>query len=148
MKLENLIEPFARVETAPPRTLGPFIRWALSGTWKVLSIAAVISAAAGIAEVFTAFLLGAVIDRAVDSEPSRFFSENWGLVLLFVGFFVGIRPILFGLNAATSSIVVGPNINPMILSRLYRYTLGQAVTFFDDDFAGRIAQKQIPSNII
>ncbi|MGR3662039.1 MAG: ABC transporter ATP-binding protein [Paracoccaceae bacterium] len=146
MKLENLIEPFARVEKAPPRTLGAFILWALSGTWPVLIAAAMISAVAGIAEVFTAFLLGAVIDRAVDSEPATFFRQNWGLVLLFVGFFIGIRPVLFGINAATTSIAVGPNINPMILSRLHRYTLGQAVTFFDDDFAGRIAQKQMQTS--
>ncbi len=146
MKLEDLIEPFTRVEQAPPRTLGAFIRWALSGTWKVLSIAALISAAAGIAEVFTAFLLGAVIDRAVDSDPGTFFAQNMGLVLLFVGFFIVIRPALFGMSAASTSIAVGPNINPMILSRLHRYTLGQAVTFFDDDFAGRIAQKQMQTS--
>jgi ATP-binding cassette subfamily B protein len=30
-----------------------------------------------------------------------------------------------------------------VLSRLHRWTLGQAVTFFDNDFAGRIAQKQM-----
>jgi ATP-binding cassette subfamily B protein len=32
---------------------------------------------------------------------------------------------------------------PLVLSRLHRFTLGQAVTFFDNDFAGRIAQKQM-----
>ena len=32
---------------------------------------------------------------------------------------------------------------PLVLSRLHRWTLGQAVTFFDNDFAGRIAQKQM-----
>jgi ATP-binding cassette subfamily B protein len=31
----------------------------------------------------------------------------------------------------------------LVLSRLHRWTLGQAVTFFDNDFAGRIAQKQM-----
>jgi ATP-binding cassette subfamily B protein len=30
-----------------------------------------------------------------------------------------------------------------VLSRLHRWTLGQPVTFFDNDFAGRIAQKQM-----
>ncbi|MGA9252708.1 MAG: ABC transporter ATP-binding protein, partial [Roseobacter sp.] len=36
-----------------------------------------------------------------------------------------------------------PNVNPLVLSRLHRWTLGQTVGFFDDDFAGRIAQKQM-----
>ena len=39
--------------------------------------------------------------------------------------------------------VIGPNVLPLVLSRLHRWTLGQAVTFFDNDFAGRIAQKQM-----
>jgi ATP-binding cassette subfamily B protein len=39
--------------------------------------------------------------------------------------------------------MVQPNVNPLVLSRLHRWTLGQNVGFFDDDFAGRIAQKQM-----
>jgi ATP-binding cassette, subfamily B, bacterial len=39
--------------------------------------------------------------------------------------------------------VIGPNVLPLVLSRLHRWTLGQAITFFDNDFAGRIATKQM-----
>ncbi|MCZ8151018.1 MAG: ABC transporter ATP-binding protein, partial [Rhodobacteraceae bacterium] len=46
-------------------------------------------------------------------------------------------------SSASNSIVVGPNVLPLVLSRLHRWTLGQAVTFFDNDFAGRIATKQM-----
>ncbi|MFV2038114.1 MAG: ABC transporter ATP-binding protein, partial [Paracoccaceae bacterium] len=49
----------------------------------------------------------------------------------------------FGVSAAANGIVVGPNVTPLVLSRLHRWTLQQAVTFFDNDFAGRIAQKQM-----
>ncbi len=49
----------------------------------------------------------------------------------------------FAASAASNSIIVGPNVLPLVLSRLHRWTLGQAVTFFDNDFAGRIAQKQM-----
>jgi len=38
---------------------------------------------------------------------------------------------------------VPPNIYPLIQSRLHRWTLGHAVDYFDSDFAGRIAQKQM-----
>jgi len=40
-------------------------------------------------------------------------------------------------------VVVTPNVMPLVLSRLNRWTMGQSVTFFDNDFAGRIAQKQM-----
>ena len=36
-----------------------------------------------------------------------------------------------------------PNAQRLVLSRLHRWTLGQDITFFDNDFAGRIAQKQM-----
>ena len=36
-----------------------------------------------------------------------------------------------------------PNLFPLTFIRLHRHTLGQSVKFFDDDFAGRLAQKQV-----
>ena len=39
--------------------------------------------------------------------------------------------------------VVTPNVSNLVLSRLHRWTLGQSVQFFDNDFAGRIAQKEM-----
>jgi len=143
VKFSNLINPFRAAEGPPPATLLAFFRWALGGSFVVLSWAAVASCLAGTLEVVTALLLGAVIDNALSSPQESFFADNFVLVATFVAFFLIIRPIIFGLSAASNSIIVGPNVNPMVLSRLHRWTLGQSVTFFDNDFAGRIAQKQM-----
>ena len=132
----NLINAFDPAEGPPPRSLGAFMRWALSGSWWVLAGAAVISAAAGSLEVVTALILGAVIDTAVDNGPVDFILQNLGLIIQAVLFFVVVRPLVFGLSASANAIVIGPNVNPLVLSRLNRWTLGQNVTFFDDDFAG------------
>lgn len=142
----NLINAFDPAEGPPPRSLGAFMRWALSGSWWVLAGAAVISAAAGSLEVVTALILGAVIDTAVDNGPVDFILQNLGLIIQAVLFFVVVRPLVFGLSASANAIVIGPNVNPLVLSRLNRWTLGQNVTFFDDDFAGRIAQKQMQTS--
>ena len=139
----NLIDAFQPAGGDPPRTLGAFFRWALAGSFPVLLLAGLISAAAGTLEVMSAILLGYVIDTAVGTDPATFFTANWGLVLLVLGFFVVARPLFFGLSSMANSVVVLPNLNPLVLTRLHRWTLGQAVTFFDDDFAGRIAQKQM-----
>jgi ATP-binding cassette subfamily B protein len=72
-----------------------------------------------------------------------FFTQHFWLLLGFVGFYLILRPLAFAASAASNSIIVGPNVLPLVLSRLHRWTLGQAVTFFDNDFAGRIAQKQM-----
>jgi ATP-binding cassette, subfamily B, bacterial len=57
-------------------------------------------------------------------------------------FFLLVRPALMGLSAALNALTLQPNLYPLVLSRLNRHTLGQSLSFFDDDFAGRIAQKQ------
>ena len=143
MKIARLIEPFQPAEGPPPRTLWRFIRWALGGAWPILGGAALLSAFAGALEVMAALVLGRVVDAAVSGDPGAFFAENWALVLGVAVFFVVLRPIAFGLSSAANSIVVSPNVMPLVLSRLHRWTLGQSVKFFDDDFAGRIAQKQM-----
>jgi len=110
----------------------------------MLILAALFSALAGGMEAGTAYILGLVIDTAVSSGPLVFFtSQNVLMILGAISFFLIIRPILFTLSAVSNSIIVQPNVNPLVLSRLNRWTMGQSVTFFDDDFAGRIAQKQM-----
>ncbi|AYE84689.1 ABC transporter ATP-binding protein [Sulfitobacter sp. D7] len=144
MSISNWINPFHPADGPPPQTLGAFMRWCLSGAWPVLWLAAFLSAAAGAMEAGTAWILGKVIDATVSTGPERFF-EGSSLVLVLgaVAFFLVARPVLFGLSSASNAIMVQPNVNPLVLSRLHRWTLGQNVNFFDEDFAGRIAQKQM-----
>jgi ATP-binding cassette, subfamily B, bacterial len=144
VKISDWIDSFRRAEGPPPQTLWPFLRWCLTGAWPALWLAAFCSAAAGALEAGTALILGRVIDATVALGPDGFFSAtNIGLIVGALAFFLIARPVLFGLSAATNSIIVMPNVNPLVLSRLHRWTLGQSVSFFDDDFAGRIAQKQM-----
>jgi ATP-binding cassette, subfamily B, bacterial len=131
------------VEDAPPRTLGRFFLWCLGGSWPLLIGAALVSALAGTMEVVSALLLGAVVDAATGNPARGSSSDNLWLVGAFVVFYLVIRPLVFGASSATNSLWVAPNVLPQVLSRIHRWTLGQAVTFFDNDFAGRLAQKQM-----
>ncbi|UWQ32773.1 ABC transporter ATP-binding protein/permease [Leisingera sp. M527] len=144
MKIGNLIDAFRPADGPPPQRLGAFLHWCLTGAWPMLLLAAAFSALAGAMEAGTAYILGIVIDTAITSGPEQFFSAgNVAVIALALGFFLFVRPVLFGLSAASNAIIVQPNVNPLVLSRLNRWTLGQSVRFFDDDFAGRIAQKQM-----
>lgn len=138
----RLIDAFRPADGPPPRTLLAFFRWCLSGAWGGLTIAAIASALAGIADIVSAVLLGKVIDAVVGTSPEAILSEKGALIAGFVIFFLIIRPAIFGLSTASSSVIIGPNLFPLVLSRLHRWTMGHSVTFFDNDFAGRIAQKQ------
>ncbi|WP_170761054.1 ABC transporter ATP-binding protein [Ruegeria lacuscaerulensis] len=147
MRIADLIDPFKNIETPPPQTLGAFIRWCLSGAWPMIFVAATFSAMAGAMEAGTAWMLGLVIDMATESGPQNFLSANnlW-MVLGMAAFFMLLRPVFFGLSAFSNNYVVMPNIPPLVLAKLNRWTLGQSVTYFDDDFAGRIAQKQMQTS--
>ena len=144
MKIAGWIDAFRTADGPPPQALGAFMRWCLAGAWPALWLAAFFSALAGALEVGTALILGRVIDAAGALGPEGFFDgQNIALIVGALAFFLIARPVLFGLSSAANSIIVQPNVNPLVLSRLHRWTLGQTVGFFDDDFAGRIAQKQM-----
>lgn len=142
--LGSLIPPFAPAGSPPPQTLWAFIKWCLAGAWPMILIAAFFSGMAGVMEVVSAWFLGAMIDSTTGGSAG-YIAQNAVLIAAYIGFYILIRPLFFGLSAAFSGIVLPPNLAPLIQSRLHRWTLGHDVTFFDNDFAGRIAQKQAQS---
>jgi ATP-binding cassette subfamily B protein len=141
--LSGLIDGFAHADGPPPRALWPFIRWCLGGAWPVILVATLFSAMAGLLEVGAAWLLGVVIDSTVGTSPEGYFTDHALLIAGYSAFYLLLRPLFFGVSAAFNGIVLPPNLAPLIQSRLHRWSLGHAVSFFDNDFAGRIAQKQM-----
>ncbi len=143
MMLGPKIAPFRPAQDGPPQSLWRFFRWALEGAWPGILWATFWSACAGSLEAISATILGDVIDAANGSTPDTVWADHMWLFVWFVVFYLVARPLIFGLNTSAAAIIVEPNLFPLILSRLHRWTIGQAVTFFDNDFAGRIAQKQM-----
>ena len=139
----RMIDAFRPADGPPPRKLLAFFRWCLSGAWPGLTLAAITSALGGAADVLSAVLLGWVVDAVVVTPADQIWTEHAGLLAGFAIFFLIVRPAIFGLSTASSSVIIGPNVLPLVLSRLHRWTMGHSVTFFDNDFAGRIAQKQM-----
>ncbi|MDO8984962.1 ABC transporter ATP-binding protein [Cypionkella sp.] len=143
MRLFPTIKPFRPASTNPPATTWKFFLWAVQGAWPGIIWATFWSACSGSMEAISATLLGDVIDVANTANPATVFSDHMWLFVGFAGLYLIARPMIFGLTTHAASIIVEPNLFPLILSRMHRWTLGQAVTFFDNDFAGRIAQKQM-----
>jgi ATP-binding cassette subfamily B protein len=137
------IPAFTRAETAPPRTVWAFFGWALRGAWAGIIWAAFWSVLTGSLEAVSATLLGRIIDGVAATDRGHIAQDLGPLFIVFAAYYLVIRPVIFGMNTAAASIRLEPNLFPLILSRLNRWTIGQAVTFFDNDFAGRIAQKQM-----
>ena len=135
------IDTEAEAEGPPPKSLRPFMGWCLRGGWRVVWLGVVISVLAGVTEVLSMYLLGRVVDAVDTGAP---FLSSYGLLAVScILLLLVARPLLFGGLALTQSVMIGPNILKLVLARLYRWSMGQSVTYFDNDFAGRVAQKQM-----
>ena len=137
------IRHFAPAEGPPPATTWAFFRWAVRGAWWGIGWATFWSVLVGSLEAISATLLGKILDGVAASTTTRLFADLAPLFIAFAVYYLIIRPVIFGMNTAAASIRLEPNLFPLILSRMHRWTMGQAITFFDNDFAGRIAQKQM-----
>ena len=142
MTFSKLIDAFAPAEGSPPNTLWAFSRWSLRGAFPIMLLTVGISMLVGLLEVVAFWLVGWVIDFVLASERQGLFAENWLLFLAVSVFFIVLRPAIMWLNTSFQTLAVMNNIFALVMSRLHRHTIGQSLSFFDDDFAGRIAQKQ------
>ncbi|MFW2588363.1 ABC transporter ATP-binding protein [Sagittula sp. SSi028] len=136
----GLINTEAAAKGPPPQSLWRFIRWALRGAWPVIALGAVISLSAGGTEVLSMYLLGLIVDAVGEAGP---LSAHWPLFVTAILVMVVLRPLLFGGLALTQTVMIGPNVFNLVMTRLYRWTIDQSVSFFDNDFAGRLAQKKV-----
>lgn len=142
-RLANLIDYAERANGPPPTTLWPFMAWCTSGTWPVILLAALASGIAGFFEMASSIVLGWVVDAATDSTGSVFFIENLPLLIGGILFFMIARPVSFGISSLAQTYILQPNMLNLIILRIHRWTMGQSVEFFENDFAGRIAQKEM-----
>ncbi len=140
------INIYREVETAPPRKLWPFLAWCLDGAYVALLIAACSSISLGIIETYITALLGHIIDVVIETAPNQLFVEHWPFLLTSIGFLILVRPTSFFVSSYFQSMVVSPGVRTMVATRLHRWTLGHQKSYFDNDFAGRIAQKEVQAS--
>ena len=139
----RLIRPFDPAEGPPPQAILPFMRWALQGAERAILVAFAVTFVTGMSELVAARFTGWVIDQTAVAEQGAFWATFWPVVLVGVAFFLVIRPLIFVMDAGVTSILLGPNLYPMILARLNQHTLGHSMQFFENDFAGRLSQKAL-----
>jgi ATP-binding cassette subfamily B protein len=141
--ISSLIRPFEPAEGPPPQAMLPFMRWALRGSERAILIAFAITFVTGISELVAARFTGWVIDQTAIADQGAFWATFWPVIIVGAAFFLVIRPLIFVMDAGVTSILLGPNLYPMVLARLNQYTLGHSMQFFENDFAGRLSQKAL-----
>lgn len=139
---EALFDPLADHDESPPRALSAYLRWTISGAERAVCLQLAISVLVGLSDVATAWCIGYLSNLAVQGEPDTFFASAavpiWWMLL----FALVVRPALMTMQAGLNTLSLGPGLTTLSWWRIHQYTLGQSLSFFDDDFAGRIAQKE------
>ncbi len=145
---EQLVDPYTTyTETdAPPTRIVPFL-WEYARPFKtVLILAGVLAAVIAAIEVGMISYMGRVVNM-LETEPATFWQDHGLELLLAAVFIMTLRPIiqLFGVLTLNQSLL--PNFGTLIRWRAHRQVLRQSVGWFENDFAGRIANRimQTPS---
>ncbi|SDU54091.1 ABC transporter ATP-binding protein [Pseudomonas moraviensis] len=141
-RFEQLIDIFRDAPTAsPPDRVWPFYTYYLKQVWPSFAALLVVGLFAALIEVALFSYLSRIIDLAQGTPNPNFFSDHaleltWMLVVALV-----LRPIFFGLHDLLVHQTLSPGMTSMIRWQNHSYVLKQSLNFFQNDFAGRIAQR-------
>lgn len=139
---ERLVDPYCSyTETnTPPQTLWPFMLQYSRPFKKVFVWAGIMSVIVATIEISLIFYMGRVVD-VLEGEPETVW-ETYGTELILVAIFIlTARPLLQALDVLLLNNAILPNFGTMIRWRAHRQVLRQSVGWFENDFAGRIANR-------
>src|SRR5215470_5574380 len=141
--LESRIDPFKRPATPhPPRPLWAFYWHFVEPVSPWFLLVLVLALLTALTEVTLAKFVADLIDLLKGiANPASLFTDHAGL-LLWMGFVVLIaRPVLFVGYELTKSQVLSPPFQARVRWQSHRHMLRQSLGFFQNDFAGRVANK-------
>ncbi len=139
---ERLTQPFpTEAPSEPPKGLVAFCRYYTRGMWGIIAVVSLLSAIVAILEVALFGFLGQLVDWFAESDRATFVQdEKWTLigmgavVLVFIPGFILLRSLF------SRQSLMG-NYPMRIRWQAHRYLLSQSLTFFHNEFAGRVATK-------
>jgi len=141
-RLERLIDPFRGLpDSQPPESVWRFYAHFLREVRGVFAALLIVGLIGALVEVALFSFLGRLVDLARETPDGSFFArhQNELLWMAFVALF--LRPLMIGAHDVLVHQVINPSLANMIRWQNHRYVLKQSLSFFQNDFAGRIAQR-------
>lgn len=145
---ERLTQPFPEEDPGlPPKGLVAFCRHYTRGMETPLLAMAFLSAIGGILEASLFGFLGQVVDWLSSKDPNTFLQEEattlwWMSVTLLVGL-----PLTIFLHSALVHQTLLGNFPMAIRWQAHRFLLKQSLSYYQNDFAGRIATKVMQTSL-
>ena len=126
---------------APPQSLFAFIRYYCRGFYKPLWIIMIAGIAVAVLEVLLFGFIGNIVDWLAARAPDTLLrDEGWKLAGM--GLVVLVLLPLFGYigTIARNQMIMG-NMPMAARWRMHNYLLGQSMSFYQDEFSGRVSAK-------
>ena len=140
---EGLVDPYVEYEETdtPPKRLYPFLRAYAEPFMRVFWITGIVSVVIAITEIWLLCYLGRLVDILTAGTPAQVWAES-GTEFLVVAFLIlTIRPAVHVFQVMLLNNTILPNFGTLVRWRAHRHVLRQSVGWFEDDFAGRIANR-------
>jgi len=145
---EGLIAPFPdAADEQPPGRLIPFLWFYVRGSWPYLLMMAMLSGIISVLEITVFGFLGNLVDWLGAREPHTFFTEE-GRSLLFIALVILVfLPLAGFLHSLLLHQTIFGNFVMTIRWRAHQWMLGQSYSFYQDEFAGRVATKVMQTSL-
>ncbi|RUO99509.1 ABC transporter ATP-binding protein [Hyphomicrobium sp.] len=140
---ETRIKPFdERAVVRPPDTLWAFYWFFIKPLWPFFLLLLIAGCLGSTIEVALMGFIGAIVDRMrTHGDPSTFLS-TYGWMLTGMAFVaLVIRPLVSAAHDFIKNQMLSPGCTSRVRWQTHRYVLRQSLGFFQNDFAGRVANK-------
>jgi len=138
---ESLVHPYPdAVPAPPPKGFFAFLWACTPGLRRYLLAMTLFTAAIGAFEALLYSMLGHVVDWLAKVEPSRLWDEQRGGLLL-LALILLASPVAVAVQTMLKHQAMAGNFPMLLRWNFHRLMLGQSMSFYQDEFAGRVATK-------
>ncbi len=139
---ETRIDPFrGHDQTMPPANLLGFYWRYCRQVWPFLACVMATGLVVSLIEVSILRYIGSLVDLLAATSPERVF-QDYGLTFLWMGFVVLIAgPLAHWMHDLLTQQAIAPGVTNLVRWQTHHFVLRQSISFFANDFAGRIASK-------
>ena len=140
---ESLVDPYAAYpeNDVPPRRLWPFLRVYMRPFRRVFAVTGFFSIIVAFLEIGLLWYLGRLVDLFEQTGPAEFWAAHGLEMAGAAAFLLILRPMIQVVSVALLNNTIIPNFGTLIRWRAHRHVLRQSVGWFENDFAGRIANR-------
>ncbi|MFM9847724.1 MAG: ABC transporter ATP-binding protein [Hyphomicrobiaceae bacterium] len=130
----------------PPETLLAFYLYFVKPVWPAFAVLLVAGFLGSVIEVALMTFIGSLVDlMRQSSSPATFISDH-GHTLVWMGFVAVVaRPFVSAVHDLIKNQLISAPVTNRVRWMTHRYVLRQSLGFFQNDFAGRVANKVMQS---